>query len=187
MPDKTSSPDIWEITRRMHNIIDEYTKLIISQYKAIRGFWGSSTKTMMDTIGDFIPDDMRHFFETFDMWLDGEMQVFAKYLEESLDEYAKLVSSLEFTAPDTERYKRLLEQHTGLWVENYLRLKEQREQVSLQSLEAVKTMFTPAVHPVLDIAFRWIAEQNDRLEEAILDKIKRYALAPGQPVTSSPP
>jgi hypothetical protein len=175
MADKQATVmDVWEITQSMQKIVSNHVKLLLDQYKVIKGIYGGPNKILMETVREFWPQGTDKFFVLFDMWLENQMQAFEKTVDESIKEYAESVTALEFMSPNTDHYLMLVGEHTKLWIENYKKLKERREQASQETLDAMKKLLPMPVHPILDNANSWIMEQNERIENEVIDKVKKF-------------
>lgn len=175
MEDKQATVlDVWEVTQSMQKIVGNHVKLLLEQYKTMKGIYGGPNKVLMETVREFWPQGTDKFFVLFDMWLENQMQTFEKTVDESVKEYAENVSALEFKSPNTDHFLMLVGEHTKLWIDNYGKLKERREQTNQETLDAMKKLLPITVHPILDSTNRWIMEQNERVENEVIDKVKKF-------------
>ena len=164
--------DVWEVTREMQRMLAGHSKLLLSQYKTIKGIYGWPNKALMDTVMEMWPNGTGKFFDIFDMWLEDQVRIFDTNMEESVADYVKTVSDLEFTAPNAEHYRMLVGEHTKLWLENYKKVRERREEANRVSLDSLKQMLPLMVHPILENAYKWLSEQNERIERQIIEQMK---------------
>lgn len=168
--------DIWDIVKETQKMAANHAKLLLDQYKTIKGIYGWPNKAFMETIMQNWPDWVQEFYKEFDKWLEGQMQLFESNIDESVRDYVKAISDLKFTTPNMNRYQMLVGEHTKLWMDNYKKLRERREQISQESLESMKKTLPAPVHPMLETANRWVMEQNERMEKEIIDRVKKFSL-----------
>jgi hypothetical protein len=174
---KTENNDVWVVTNETQKMLAEHTKLLLDQYKTIKGVYGWPNKMLMDIIAEYWPNGSAKFFEVFDMWLEQALKSIEKSVDDYVKDYANAVSGFKFTAPNTDHYRMLVGEHTKLWVENYRKLIEHREQLSRASLDALKQMLPFQVHPILDNANNWIMKQSEAVDREIIDRVKKFSLA----------
>jgi len=171
---QANSADVWDLTDDMQKMAIKHTKMLLEQYKTMKGIYGGQNKVLMDAVMDFWPQETRKFFETFDIWLEQELQIFDKNVYEFVDGYSQEISELKIIAPSPDIYRQMVDEHTKLWIANYMKLKERREKINKESLESVKAVFPPAVHPILESINRWIMEQNEKMETEMLGMIRKF-------------
>jgi hypothetical protein len=172
---KQKEMDIWGIIKDMQKITTDHMKLMLDQYKEIRGIYGKPNKNLMDTVTEQVPESSQKFYELFNMWLEDQLSFFEKNIDEMLREYADSISTFEYFAPSTYKYRMLVDEHTKLWIENYQKLKERRNWVNKESLASLKKMLPETVHPILDYASKWLEEQNERMDKEIIERVKKYS------------
>lgn len=168
---------MWVVTNETQKMLAEHTKLLLGQYKTIRGVYGWPNKMLMELIEEYWPDGAAKFFDAFDMWLEQALNFIEKGIDDYVAEYAKAVSDIKFSAPNTDHYKMLVNEHTKLWLENYGRLIERREQVSYASLAALKQMLPAQIHPILDNANDWLMRQSEAMDMEIINRVKQFCQA----------
>jgi hypothetical protein len=173
---KENSANVWEKTNGMHKMVANQIKLMLDQYKMMRGLYGGPNNAMMESVKAFWPQGTENYFKSFDIWLEQELQVFEKNLDGIINEYAKNIADLDFTAPNTDHYKMLVGEQSKLWLENYEKFKEQRDQMKRESLESAKKMFPAVIHPIIENTNKWFMDQNEKLELQILEQIRKYTL-----------
>jgi hypothetical protein len=177
MKDKQATVmDVWEITQSMQKIVGNHVKLLLDQYKVIKGIYGGPNNVLMESVKQFWPQGSDRFFTLFDMWLENQMGMFEKTIDESIKEYAENVTALEFSSPNTDHYLMLVGEHTKLWIENFKKLRKSREQNNEETIDAMKKLLPAAVHPIIENTNKWITEQNERIEDEIIENIKKYNL-----------
>lgn len=174
---KSENNDVWVVTNQTQKMIAEHVRLLMDQYKTIKGVYGWPNKMLMDLIADYWPDGTAKFFEAFDMWLEHELRIFEKNIDDYVEEYARSITDIKFTAPNTDHYRMLVGEHTKLWMENYKKLIEHRQQVSKASLDALKQMLPVQIHPILDNANDWIIKQSEAMDREIIDRVKKFSSA----------
>ena len=170
-------PDVWDIVKETQKMATNHAKLLMEQYKTMRGIYGWPNKALTDMVMEFWPNGTGKFFDAFDIWFGQEMQAFERNINESIDDYAEAIADFRYTAPNTDHYRMLVGEHTKLWMDNYKKLRERREQAARESFDALKKMLPVTVHPILETASKWITEQNERFEDQLLESIKKQVLA----------
>lgn len=165
--------DVWEVTQGMHKILTNHVRLLLEQYKTMKGLYGGN-KALVDAAKDFWPKGTEKFFAMFDVWLENQLETFERSVDDSVKDYAESISALEFQSPNTNHFQMLVGEHTRLWIDNYQKLRERREQTSLEAVDAMKKLLPAMIHPVIDNTNRWMQEQNQRIERELLERIKKF-------------
>jgi hypothetical protein len=173
---KTENNDVWVVTNETQKMLAEHTKLLLDQYKTIKGVYGWPNKILMDLIAEYWPNGSAKFFEVFDMWLEQALKSIDKSIDDYVEDYAKTVSGLKFTSPNADHYRMLVGEHTKLWIENYRKLIERREQLSRASLDTLKQILPLQIHPILGNANDWILKQSEAMDREIIDQVKKFSL-----------
>jgi hypothetical protein len=171
---QVDSTDIWDLAKGLQKIAINHTKMLLEQYKTMKGIYGGQNKVLMDAVMDFWPQETRKFFETFDIWLEQELKIFEENIYEFVDGYSQEISELKIIAPSPDIYRQMVEEHTKLWIDNYTKLEERREQINRDSLESIKVMFPPVVHPILESINQWIMGQNEKMGTELIGTIRKF-------------
>ena len=165
--------DVWEFNKEMQKIISNHVLLLMEQYKTMYGIYGSSDKNINITKIDYWPQGYSQYRETYNLWMQGQIKLFESLIEEAIKDYTRGVEALEFRAQNKNRFQMLLKEHAKLWTENYERLRDKRKEIYTASLDALKKMLPEPVHSVLDNTNKWLMEQYEKLEDEMIEKIKK--------------
>ena len=168
--------DVWGFNNEMQKITANHVKLLMEQYKTVKGIYGFPNKAFMETITQNWPDWVQEFYREFDKWLESQMKLFEDNIGESVRDYVKAISDLKFTTPNMNRYQMLVDEHIKLWIENCKKIRERREQINQESLESMKKTLPAPVHPMLETAYKWVMEQNENTEKEIIERVKKFSL-----------
>ena len=169
-------PDVGEIVKATQTMAMDHAKLFIEQYKTMKGIYGWPNKAFMDSIRQNWPEWAQEFFKKFDIWVEDQMKSFEENTGGSIKDYAKNIMDLKFTAPNMNRYRVLVDEHTKLWIENYEKLMERREQTNQEWFENLKKTLPSPIYPILETAYNWVMEQNTRMEKEIIERVKKLSL-----------
>jgi hypothetical protein len=170
-------PDVWDIVKETQKMATNHAKLLMEQYKTMKGIYGWPNKMLTDLIAEYWPNGTARFFEAFDIWFEQTLKSIERNIEDYVEDYAKTISGIKFTAPNADHYRMLVGEHTKLWIENYKKLIERREQISQESLNALKKMLPIQVHPILDNANDWIMKQSEVMDREIINRVEKFSLA----------
>jgi hypothetical protein len=120
---------------------------------------------------EFFPKNSDKFFELFNRWFDEQMYIFEKNVENVSKESSKGIQVDESYYPGMKEYQKFVAEHIDLWIKNYRKMIESREQYDNASLEFLKSIFPDTMHPMLENANKWKREQTERLEADVLSKL----------------
>jgi hypothetical protein len=168
--------DVWEFNKEMRKITADHVMLLMDQFKTLRGIYGVPDKNLNETVKDYLPKSSSQFFQIFNFWVQEQVKLFETLIQEAIKDYTRGVKALEFRAQNKDRLMMLLDEHAKLWTQNYKKLRERREDIYNASLDSIKKMLPVPVHPMLDNANRWLMEQYKRLEDEMIERIKRHNL-----------
>jgi len=163
---------VLDFIREMQKLVNEHVRLSLTQYREMMGLYGVPSKVMKDTMGDFWPEGSEKVFEFFDRWFEEQMKLLERNIESSMGETVKRFAAEDMPMPTGRDMQKFMGEHADLWLRNYRKLKENREQMNGATLEFLKKVLPETMHPVLENANKWMNAQNEKLEAEMAKKLQ---------------
>ena len=163
---------IWDVVKEMQRITNEHIRLSWSQYREIRELYGTPYKFWRDAMQDFFPQSSEKFLDMFNRWFDEQVQVFEKNMQGAVTEGTKGIDVGKIPDAQTREFQKFVQDNVDLWIKNYQKLTDSREEYDSATLAFLKSIFPESMHNMLENANKWKREQTEKIEDDVMLKLK---------------